>query len=295
MPAMGAVVVAGALAFVAWYGEGGAQTVSATVRDSLAGARAELEHWRAAGNAAPPMTEHSPPGPLCRAADPAGFFAHIDRHHDLSAAALPDIAALEADVLARRHADGFFSAAGIENAPPKDRALLVAAAADMALGGWTLEHGPARAGERDGAGGYAVVQRAWCNLGRRNEAVLETYLDTHGVPDSRAASSAALLLAKHARPDASVITRFTAMTQAAYEAGEASGVDYALLMDALAIHRGEPQPFGTYMRCGENGVAEFTGGVADPEHLEARRAEYGLFPLEFQREQVEAQCRRLGD
>lgn len=91
------------------------------------------------------------------------------------------------------------------------------------------------------------------------------------------ASSAAFLIVQHAVHDSAFQARALALMERGVAAGEVAGSDVAMLGDRVAVHRGQPQRYGTQ--------AKFLDGrmvlepIADSEHVDQRRAALGLPPL----------------
>jgi Family of unknown function (DUF6624) len=66
----------------------------------------------------------------------------------------------------------------------------------------------------------------------------------------------------------------------ASEAGQISAESYAMLLDRVESNSGKPQTYGENFVCAPDGK----GGpspIADPEHVDRRRAEMGLMPLDL--------------
>ncbi len=137
----------------------------------------------------------------------------------------------------------------------------------------------------------AVVARARCMAGLRSADLLQQFLDQEGFPSpglhGPSVWIASQLAYKHAPPDSPVVDQYADLAELAFESGEITSASYAFLLDGLAHHRGEPLPFGTYIRC-VNGEPVVQGEIA--EDAEARRAEFGLWPLQQQIDMFRSQC-----
>src|SRR5690606_11847158 len=91
-------------------------------------------------------------------------------------------------------------------------------------------------------------------------------------------AAAAFLILQHAisRPD--LQRSGLALLVAGVERGEANALDVAYLADRIAVYEGRPQLFGTQFDWDADGLLS-PAPLADPEGVEARRAEIGLPPL----------------
>jgi hypothetical protein len=72
--------------------------------------------------------------------------------------------------------------------------------------------------------------------------------------------------------------RMLPLVEAAYEAGEVEGSQYALLLDRVLKGRGEPQVYGSQPDVAADGTFSIPATVDDAT-LDARRAEVGLPPI----------------
>lgn len=66
--------------------------------------------------------------------------------------------------------------------------------------------------------------------------------------------------------------------KAAEEAGQISAESYAMLFDRVESNSGKPQTYGENFVCAPDGKGK-PSPIADPEHVDRRRAEMGLMPL----------------
>lgn len=83
-------------------------------------------------------------------------------------------------------------------------------------------------------------------------------------------------IVQHANPE--VQERMLPLVEAAYEAGEVEGQQYALLLDRVLKGRGEPQIYGSQPDVAADGTFSIPETVDDAT-LDARRAEVGLPPI----------------
>lgn len=68
--------------------------------------------------------------------------------------------------------------------------------------------------------------------------------------------------------------------RAAAEAGQISAESYAMLLDRVQSNSGERQTYGENFVCAPDGKGK-PAPIADPEHVDRRRAEMGLMPLDL--------------
>ncbi|HEY6696934.1 MAG TPA: DUF6624 domain-containing protein, partial [Acidimicrobiales bacterium] len=80
---------------------------------------------------------------------------------------------------------------------------------------------------------------------------------------------------------------------AALEAGQADATEVAYLEDRVAVNRGEPQRYGTQVRC-RGGRPEPATPLADPATVDADRVEVGLEPLADYYEDLAEACAAEG-
>lgn len=111
---------------------------------------------------------------------------------------------------------------------------------------------------------------------------LTEILDAHGWPThslvGEQASSAAWLVAQHADFDVEFQERALALLTAAAEQGEADPTDAAYLADRVAVNRGQPQTYGSQVRCRDGEPSPATP-IEDAESVDERRVEAGMRPL----------------
>lgn len=100
---------------------------------------------------------------------------------------------------------------------------------------------------------------------------------------------AAWAIAQHSDLDPSFQDFALAWLRAAAEAGEASLGNLAYLEDRVLVAKGEPQLWGTQIRCGEDGPVPATP-IADEATVDERRTRAGLDPLAAYMAEVAALC-----
>ncbi|OZC04549.1 hypothetical protein BSZ36_02465 [Rubricoccus marinus] len=105
-------------------------------------------------------------------------------------------------------------------------------------------------------------------------------VDVHGWPGAALVgmdgSNAAFMILQHG--DTATQERLLPLVEAAYRSGDLHGQSYALLLDRVLVGKGEPQVYGTQAGFGAEGEI-LVSPLADPETVDARRAEVGLPPL----------------
>ena len=112
---------------------------------------------------------------------------------------------------------------------------------------------------------------------------LAEIVDEHGWPTfdmvGVEGSTAAWVIAQHADFDVDYQREMLELMTAAVEDDGADPSELAYLVDRVAVNSGEPQTYGTQVRCvPEGGVAPATP-LVDEAGVDALRAEVGLDPL----------------
>ena len=95
----------------------------------------------------------------------------------------------------------------------------------------------------------------------------------------RDGAEAAWLIAQHSDADPAFQARALELLTAAAQQGQASRGNVAYLTDRVAVGKGQPQTYGTQIRCGARGP-EPTTPIQDEATVDRRRAEAGLKPLD---------------
>jgi hypothetical protein len=91
-------------------------------------------------------------------------------------------------------------------------------------------------------------------------------------------ASAAWLIAQHADFDVAFQEEALGLMQGAVADGQADESELAYLEDRVAVNQGEPQTYGTQVRCVE-GAAQPATPLAQPDEVDELRAGVGLDPL----------------
>jgi hypothetical protein len=111
---------------------------------------------------------------------------------------------------------------------------------------------------------------------------LREIIDEHGWPTfalvGRDGATAAWLIAQHADFDVEFQAEVLELMRAAVDADQADPSEVAYLEDRVAVNRGEPQRYGTQVRC-HGGQPEPATPLVDPEGVDAQRADVGIEPL----------------
>jgi hypothetical protein len=114
----------------------------------------------------------------------------------------------------------------------------------------------------------------------RNTAALQRIINAHGWPGhclvGVQAARAAWLIAMHAQPDFQM--RALGSLRRAIDHGEATPRQLAYLTDRCLMNQDRPQLYGTQYQDAGDGRGPLLWKVADPDRLDARRAEVGLGP-----------------
>lgn len=91
------------------------------------------------------------------------------------------------------------------------------------------------------------------------------------------ASNAAFLIVQHAVHDSAFQARALSLMERGVATGEVRGADVAMLADRVAVHRGQPQRYGTQARLLDGRLV--LDPIADSAHVDERRAALGMPPL----------------
>ena len=115
----------------------------------------------------------------------------------------------------------------------------------------------------------------------KNRKRLKEMVAEHGWPTiplvGKAASKTAFLIAQHADDDRP-FQKETLDRLRTLPAGAVERQGIAYLTDRILVGEGQKQRFGTQLT-GSTGGAPTPAPIEDPDHVDARRAEYGLPPL----------------
>jgi hypothetical protein len=133
--------------------------------------------------------------------------------------------------------------------------------------------------ERDQADGNGRPQT---ETGQQRTARLKEIIAKHGWPTidlvGKDGEDAAWAIAQHSDFDLAFQQEALALLREAVAQGQASPGNLAYLEDRVAVAKGEPQVYGTQMRCGPDGPVPATP-IRDEPGVEQRRAASGLDPL----------------
>lgn len=102
-------------------------------------------------------------------------------------------------------------------------------------------------------------------------------------------ASAAWLIAQHSDLDVAFQQEALALMKEALAAGQADPTEVAYLEDRVAVNTGQPQSYGTQIRC-RNGRPRPATPIVDRAGVDERRAEVGLGPLEDYYAELEEAC-----
>jgi hypothetical protein len=110
---------------------------------------------------------------------------------------------------------------------------------------------------------------------------LREIIDEHGWPTfdlvDRDGATAAWLIAQHADFDVEFQAEALELMRTALDGGQADPAEVAYLEDRVAVNRGEPQRYGTQVRCRDGEPTPATP-LADPDGVDQLRAEVGMWP-----------------
>jgi hypothetical protein len=128
------------------------------------------------------------------------------------------------------------------------------------------------------------------------QARLAEIFDEHGWPGhdlvGEEGSTAAWVIAQHSDLDLAFQERALELITEAVAQDDASPGDLAYLTDRVAVAKGEPQPYGTQIRCDGKKPVPPTP-IADPDAVEGLRAEAGLEPLAAYLKEMKKVCKQV--
>ena len=126
------------------------------------------------------------------------------------------------------------------------------------------------------------------------QARLAEVFDEHGWPGhdlvGEEGSTAAWVIAQHSDLDLAFQERALELITEAVAQDDASPGDLAYLTDRVAVAKGEPQTYGTQIRCDGKKPVPPTP-IADPGAVEGLRAEAGLEPLAAYLREMKKVCK----
>ena len=128
------------------------------------------------------------------------------------------------------------------------------------------------------------------------QARLTEIFDEHGWPGhdlvGEEGSTAAWVIAQHSDLDLAFQERALELITEAVAQDDASPGDLAYLTDRVAVAKGEPQTYGTQIRCDGKKPMPPTP-IADPGAVEGLRAEAGLEPLAAYLKEMKQVCKEV--
>ncbi len=127
------------------------------------------------------------------------------------------------------------------------------------------------------------------------QARLEEIFDEYGWPGhdlvGEAGSTAAWVIAQHSDLDLAFHERALELLTEAVDTDNASPGDLAYLTDRVAVAKGEPQTYGTQIRCDGKKPVPPTP-IADPDAVDELRTEAGLQPLSTYLKEMKKLCKQ---
>ena len=99
------------------------------------------------------------------------------------------------------------------------------------------------------------------------------------------------MIAQHSDLDLAFQERALDLLTDAVEADNASPGDLAYLTDRIAVAKGEPQTYGTQIRCDGKKAVPPTP-IADPDAVDDLRTEAGLQPMSSYLEEMKKLCKQ---
>ncbi|MFB9850522.1 DUF6624 domain-containing protein [Micromonospora andamanensis] len=149
--------------------------------------------------------------------------------------------------------------------------------------------------ERDQA---ELEGRPQADTAEQRTARLKEIIQEYGWPTfdlvGKDGENAAWVIAQHADLDPAFQQQALDLLRAAVADGQASPGNLAYLEDRVAVAKGEPQAYGTQMRCGTDGPVPATP-IRDEAGVDKRRAAAGLPTLAAYRSEMAAICAEADD
>lgn len=141
-----------------------------------------------------------------------------------------------------------------------------------------------------------VADQEGSGLHEDRQARLAEIFDEHGWPGhdlvGEEGSTAAWVIAQHSDLDLAFQERALELITEAVAQDDASPGDLAYLTDRVAVAKGEPQTYGTQIRCDGKKPVPPTP-IADPDAVEGLRAEAGLEPLAAYLKEMKQVCKEV--
>lgn len=139
-----------------------------------------------------------------------------------------------------------------------------------------------------------VADQEASGLHEDRQARLAEIFDEHGWPGhdlvGEEGSTAAWVIAQHSDLDLAFQEEALELLTEAVAEDNASPGDLAYLTDRVAVAKGEPQTYGTQIRCERKKPVPPTP-IADPDAVEELRAEAGLESLTAYLEEMKKVCK----
>lgn len=127
------------------------------------------------------------------------------------------------------------------------------------------------------------------------QARLGEIFDEHGWPGhdlvGEEGSTAAWVIAQHSDLDLAFQERALELLGEAVDADNASPGDLAYLTDRVAVAKGEPQTYGTQIRCDGKKPVPPTP-IADPDAVDELRTQAGLQPMSAYLKEMKRLCKQ---
>ena len=144
-----------------------------------------------------------------------------------------------------------------------------------------------------GASSFAAYHPRMEELHKRNATRLKEIIAEHGWPGRSLVGEdgaiAAWFIAQHAISDPPFQRRALELQREARDKGEISAVGPAFLEDRICVLEGRPQIYGTQFEGDEHGMPQ-PWQIADPEHVNERRAAIGMNTIEERTREMQADC-----
>ena len=131
------------------------------------------------------------------------------------------------------------------------------------------------------AAAFGATLKSMDSIDAGHADVLKGILRRYGWPGNsmvgRDGEEAAFLFVQHDDKDTAFQSRCLGLVQKAYEAGEATGQDIALLTDRILVHRGQRQRYGSQAKIVAGKIV--VDPIEDEANVDKRRAALGLPPM----------------
>jgi hypothetical protein len=139
--------------------------------------------------------------------------------------------------------------------------------------------------EKEFGGESDEVESLWKIINEKdslNQIVVKNILDENGWPGvdvvGENGNTTIFLVIQHS--DLATQEKYLPMMRQAVKEGNAFAKDFAYLEDRVALRKGGKQIYGTQVELDKETGEYYAPSLIDPENVDKRRAEVGLFPLE---------------